>query len=166
MSLLVRVIVVGAGSRGETYARYASVHPERMKVRCSWRFLEGKRALWSNYDVNINIPIQMNWSISLQVQFSLTHTIDCVPRMPLKHCGQANQHFDISSQTSRHSLFAGSVYYGNQLLKWGKGIEPFFSLRGFRFVFFLGGGDPRCHSIIPCLAGGNQDTQDTSHWIS
>lgn len=32
MSLLVRVIVVGAGSRGETYARYASVHPERMKV--------------------------------------------------------------------------------------------------------------------------------------
>lgn len=75
MSLLVRVIVVGAGSRGENYARYASVHPERMTVRCSWRFLEGKRALWSNDDVNINITIQMNWSISLQVQFIVAHTI-------------------------------------------------------------------------------------------
>lgn len=38
MSPLVRVIVVGAGNRGENYARYASIHPERMKVRCSSRY--------------------------------------------------------------------------------------------------------------------------------
>lgn len=37
MSPLVRVIVVGAGNRGENYARYAAIHPERMKVRCSSR---------------------------------------------------------------------------------------------------------------------------------
>lgn len=29
----VHVIVVGAGSRGENYSRYASIHPKRMKVR-------------------------------------------------------------------------------------------------------------------------------------
>ncbi|XP_029911367.1 uncharacterized protein LOC115361846 isoform X2 [Myripristis murdjan] len=32
MSSPVRVIVVGAGSRGENYSQFASVHPERMKV--------------------------------------------------------------------------------------------------------------------------------------
>lgn len=37
MSRLVHVIVVGAGNRGENYARYASVHPELMKVRCFCR---------------------------------------------------------------------------------------------------------------------------------
>ncbi|XP_029995838.1 uncharacterized protein LOC115423209 isoform X2 [Sphaeramia orbicularis] len=32
MTPLVRVIVAGAGSRGENYGHYASIHPERMKV--------------------------------------------------------------------------------------------------------------------------------------
>lgn len=29
----VHVIVVGAGCRGENYAKFASIHPKRMKVR-------------------------------------------------------------------------------------------------------------------------------------
>lgn len=33
MTSPVCVIVVGAGSRGENYSNYASLHPERMKVR-------------------------------------------------------------------------------------------------------------------------------------
>ncbi|XP_053173196.1 putative oxidoreductase YteT isoform X1 [Scomber japonicus] len=32
MTCCVRVIVVGAGSRGEIYSQFASIHPERMKV--------------------------------------------------------------------------------------------------------------------------------------
>lgn len=32
MASPVRVIVVGAGNRGENYSHFASVHPERMKV--------------------------------------------------------------------------------------------------------------------------------------
>lgn len=32
MTSPVRVIVVGAGNRGENYSNFASVHPERMKV--------------------------------------------------------------------------------------------------------------------------------------
>lgn len=31
----VRVIVVGAGNRGENFSNYASIHPERMKVGVS-----------------------------------------------------------------------------------------------------------------------------------
>lgn len=33
MTAPVRAIVVGGGCRGEIYSQYASIHPERMKVR-------------------------------------------------------------------------------------------------------------------------------------
>lgn len=41
MTSPVRVIVVGAGNRGENYSNFASVHPERMKVGVRDLTLEG-----------------------------------------------------------------------------------------------------------------------------
>ena len=47
MTCCVRVIVVGAGSRGEIYSQFASIHPERMKVSAACIYQQGDSVIQS-----------------------------------------------------------------------------------------------------------------------